>query len=98
MAQTSYYAKLDRPELSKGYAFQFGYAKFAKKAKTATIATTLKAVKCFGYTWRTGTPATTSGIILGTSGTVTSGLVRATRATLGGGASGATFWYQLIGW
>jgi len=107
MAQTAYYAKIDKPELGGGmYSVQFGWAKFAKKAKTASVATTLKTVKTFNYTWRSNAPKNpagaatkrTSGFILGTTATVVSGMVRVTRATLGNATSGSSFWYELLGW
>ena len=106
MAQTNYYAKIDRPSLQGGYTIQFGWAKFAKKAKTASVATKLHTVKTFNYTWRLNAPKNpagaatnkTSGFILGTTATVVSGMIRVTRATLGSATSGSAFWYELLGW
>lgn len=104
MAQTSYYAKLERPEMDGAKLVnQFGWAKFTKKGLTLPIATKLLTVKSFGHTWRTGAPGggaagKSSGLVLGTTLTVKSGYIHVTRSTLGGSASGATIWYELIGW
>lgn len=95
---TSYYAKLDRPEMGGGMLVEFGSAKFLKKAKTVSIVTRLGTVRFFdAKIYNPKTVKEASGAILGCTGTVSSNKLIITRTTLGGTMSGASFWYYVVG-
>lgn len=111
MAQTSYYAKLEQPELAGGHVLitQFGYATANAKTKTTTIRTKLRYLKGFQWTWKTrvnpGATAKTSnhqGYWYTTQAIATGGAggnyITIKRVTLGGVPTNATLWYELVGW
>lgn len=105
MAQSSYYAKLEKPELGGSkLVLQFGTAQFSAKKNTLSIATQLKSVKHFTYTWKSGasSEAHASGLVLRSTlslcRTGSGPMIRVTRATLGAASSGASIWYDMAGW
>lgn len=100
-SQTSYYAKIGRPELGgQKLTVQYGHAKFLAKRKTCTMTVGLRTVRSVALTWRSGanTDVSASGMLRTTGSVGASRWIKVTRATLGGCASGASFWYELMGW
>lgn len=96
-ATSTTYAKLDKPELGGSrLIWQMGEAKFVSSAAVLSLSTRVQTVRYFKATYRTGSPAKGSGIVLFSSGTISGNKLIVSRATVGK-LSGAYINYEIIG-